>query len=373
MLDIISRFRLEGTPIHWARYGSGHINETYLVVTGRPHLYILQKLNGGIFKDGEGLMANVRLVTEHIRKKEPDPRRCLTLVPTLDGGYYLKTAAGEICRTYEFVTGSVCLDRAGSPGDLRHSGEAFGRFQTLLKDLPASGLKEILPGFHDTPKRYEALKRAVREDRAGRVRTARREIDGYLERETAAGYLTRLRREGALPLRVTHNDTKLNNVLLDDETREPLCVIDLDTVMPGLAACDFGDAVRFGASAAAEDEKDLDKVRLALPYYRAWTEGFLGACRESLTPDEIRTLPEGALIMTLECGARFLTDYLEGDTYFHISRPEHNLDRARTQLKLAEEMEARMDEMRGIVMEAEKTGPFHEEIRTAGKNRITGS
>ena len=351
MLDIISRFRLEGLPIHFARYGSGHINETWLVVTNRPHLYILQKINGRIFRDGEGLMENIRLVTEHIRKKETDPRRVLTLVPTLDGGYWLTLPDGEIWRTYEFVTGSICLDRAESADDLRQSGAAFGRFQQLLADFPAQSLREILPGFHDTPKRYEALKRAVREDRAGRAKTAQREIDGYLRREDTAGFMIGLLRAGELPLRVTHNDTKLNNVMLDGETREPLCVIDLDTVMPGMAASDFGDTIRFGASTAAEDEKDLDRVHLSLPLYRAYAEGFLGVCRESLTPLEKSTLPEGARLMTLECGVRFLADYLEGDVYFHTDRPEHNLDRARTQLKLVEEMEARMDDMRRILGE----------------------
>ena len=351
MLDIISHFRLEGLPIHFARYGSGHINETWLVVTSRPHLYILQKINGRIFRDGEGLMENIRLVTEHIRKKEPDPRRVLTLVPTLEGGYWVKCPGGEIWRTYEFVTGSICLDRAESANDLRQSGAAFGRFQQLLADFPAESLREILPGFHDTPKRYEALKKAVREDRAGRAKTVQREIDGYLGREDTAGFMIGLMRAGELPLRVTHNDTKLNNVMLDERTREPLCVIDLDTVMPGMAASDFGDTIRFGASTAAEDEKDLDRVHLSLPLYRAFAEGFLGVCRESLTPLEKSILPEGARLMTLECGVRFLADYLDGDVYFHTDRPEHNLDRARTQLKLVEEMESRMDDMRRILKE----------------------
>ncbi len=349
MQEILSRFSLDGLPISCARYGPGHINETYLAVTNRPRLYILQKVNSRVFPDCRALMNNIVLVTEHLKKKEKDPRRVLTLVPTKDQSPYLLRENGEVWRMYEFVTGSVCLDRAENADDFRQSGAAFGMFQRQLADFPAEKLKEILPGFHDTPARCRALRRAVEEDHLGRAASARAEIDFYLEREASAGFLQDLMLSGALPRRVTHNDTKLNNVMLDERTHAPLCVIDLDTVMPGLAAYDFGDSIRFGASTAAEDERDCGRVHLSLPLFRAYAEGFLNACKDRLTPLEKETLPEGARLMTLECGARFLTDYLQGDVYFHISAPDHNLVRARTQMKLVSEMEARMQEMRGIM------------------------
>ncbi|MBR6030094.1 MAG: aminoglycoside phosphotransferase family protein [Clostridia bacterium] len=350
MNEILSHYALDGRPIHWARYGSGHINETYLVVTTRPHLYILQRINTRIFPDAEGLMRNIVLVTEHIRQKESDPRRVLTLVRTREGSWFVRRGE-EIWRLYEFVTGSICLDQAETLEDFRQSGVAFGQFQRQLADFPADRLTEVLPGFHDTPRRYENLRRAIEADAMGRAKTAQAEIEGYLERAESAGKLTGLLEEGALPLRVTHNDTKLNNVMLDEGSRQPLCVIDLDTVMPGLAAYDFGDSIRFGASTAAEDETDLSQVRLSLPHFRAFTQGFLSMCGASLTLLEKQTLPDGARLMTLECGARFLTDYLEGDHYFHTARPGHNLDRARTQLKLVREMEAHWEEMAEIVGE----------------------
>ena len=349
MEEIISQFALEGLPISCTRYGSGHINETYLLVTNRPHLYILQKLNTRTFPDGKGLMENIIKVTEHIRKYDPDPRHSLSLVPTRQGEKYLLLPTGELWRVYEFITGSVCLDRAESALDFRQSGVAFGMFQQQMKDFPAAELKEILPGFHDTPRRYLAFHTAIQSDPLGRAREVQPEIDFYLEHERIADTLIRLQKTGEIPLRVTHNDTKLNNVMLDENTREPLCVIDLDTVMPGFAASDFGDSIRFGASTAAEDEKDLEKVHFSPELYRVYTEGFLSVCRDSLNPAELETLPEGARLMTLECGVRFLTDYLEGDVYFHIARPEHNLDRTRTQIKLVAEMEKNWRLMHEII------------------------
>ena len=348
MNEVLKAYDLEGRPISCTRYGSGHINETWLVVTSRPHLYILQKINSFVFPDTEGLMQNVIRVTRNLREKEPDPRRALQLVPCRDGRLYVRLG-DETWRIYEFITGSVCLDQAETMEDFRQSGYAFGYFQEQLADFPAEELVEVIPGFHDTPRRYQALRRAVEEDKAGRAASCREEIAFYLEREQSAGVLTDMLRKGELPLRVTLNDTKLNNVMLDEETHEALCVIDLDTVMPGLAANDFGDSIRYGASTAAEDEKDLDKVRLSMPLYEAFTGGFLAACGGSLTPRELATLPEGARLMTLECGARFLTDYLQGDVYFRVARPEHNLDRTRTQMKLVREMEDHWQEMHRII------------------------
>ena len=349
MENILSQFLWDGAPVRCERYGNGHINETYLVETDAPHAYILQKVNRRVFPDVRALMGNIIAVTSYLRREIRDPRRVLTLVSTRDASLYHITPDGECWRAYEFVTDSLCLDLPRDADDLRQSGLAFGQFQNQLADFPARTLKEVIPRFHDTPDRYRQLKEAVERDGAGRLSLCRKETDWYLSHEGEADALTSLLGSGELPLRVTHNDTKLNNVLLDAATRTPLCVIDLDTIMPGLAAYDFGDSIRFGASTAAEDEKDLDKVEMSLPLFKAYAEGFLSACGTRLTRTEKETLPLGAKLMTLECGARFLADYLNGDVYFHTSRPEHNLDRARTQMKLVKDMESKWDGMRRVI------------------------
>ncbi len=352
MKQIYSLFRTDGEVISCERYGNGHINETYLLATNREQLYILQKLNGYVFKDLDGVMKNIQAVTAHIRSRIKPPQQVLSLVPTRAGECYLRCSDGSVWRMYDFVRGGICLEKAECEDDFRHSAEAFGQFQNQLADFPAESLVETIPRFHDTPDRFRQLHDAIAADAAGRLAGVRREVDGYLSREKEAGELIRLRDEGRLPLRVTHNDTKLNNVMIDDTSHKPLCVIDLDTVMPGLVANDFGDSIRFGASTAAEDERDLSRVSLSLPLFSAYTEGFLSQCRDRLTPLEIETLPLGAKLMTLECGSRFLTDYLNGDKYFHTAYPEHNLVRCRTQLALVEDMERKWDEMCAIVGEA---------------------
>ena len=351
MEHIISQFRFEGMVISCARYGSGHINETYLVVTNQPHLYILQKLSTQAFKDIPGLMENVIAVTAHLGRKNPDPRRTLQLVPTVDGQLYIATPEGEYWRAYEYILGSLCLDKPESDDDLYQSGVAFGEFQNQLADFPAATLHETILRFHDTPDRYRLFHEAIEKDAAGRLASVQEEVNAYLAHEDEASYMMDLCRAGKLPLRVTHNDTKLNNVMLDASTRTPLCVIDLDTVMPGLAANDFGDSIRFGASTATEDEKDLSKVTLSLERFRAYAKGFLSACGDQLTPLEKETLIWGAKLMTLECGVRFLTDYLNGDVYFHVRYPEHNLDRCRTQITLVQDMERKWDAMQAIITE----------------------
>ena len=352
MRDLLEAFCLRGKPVLCEPFGQGHINETYRVRTDEPHDYILQRLNTQVFPDVEGLMRNVAAVSAHLKRKCGDPRRVLTLVPAVDGTFFQRDENGSCWRVLEFVPGGICLEQARSPEDLRQSGVAFGGFQKQLADFPAETLVETIPRFHDTPERYRQLRLAIAEDRAGRLREVEPEVEAYLAREAEADGLMRLHREGTLPTRVTHNDTKLNNVMLDAETKTALCVLDLDTVMPGLAANDFGDAIRFGASTALEDERDLSKVALSLPYYEAFAEGFLGACGDALTDAELETLPLGAKLMTLECGVRFLADYLNGDVYFHVSRDGHNLDRARTQLRLAQDMERHWDEMRRIAARA---------------------
>ena len=244
---------------------------------------------------------------------------------------------------------SLCLERVESPEEFYLSAFAFGNFQNQLSRFDASRLSETIPRFHDTANRVNNLKIAAEKDALGRLSEVRAEYDFAMERAEEAGVMLKLLQEGKLRLRVTHNDTKLNNVLFDEKTRKPICVIDLDTVMPGLAANDFGDSIRFGAATAAEDERDLSRMTMSLPLYRAYVQGFLGACGSKLMKDEILTLPMGAKMMTFECGVRFLTDYLEGDTYFHISREKQNLDRCRTQFKLVADMEKKWRDMLEIV------------------------
>ena len=347
-MDMLSRFQMDGKPVRCEMYGCGHINHTFLVTTDTGRRYILQMINGGVFRDPEGLMENVTAITRHIAQKCGDPRGSLHLNPTKDGRLYIPDADGDMWRLYDFVEGSVCLQAPETADDLYQSAIAFGTFQQQLADFPAATLHETIPDFHNTPARYRKLRQAVEADVCGRAAAVRPEIDFALAREEEAGALQRMRDSGELPTRVTHNDTKLNNVMLDENTHRPLCVIDLDTVMPGLAAYDFGDSIRFGAATAAEDEKDLTKMEMDLDAFETYTQGFLTAC-PGLTARERETLPLGAKLMTLECGVRFLTDYLEGDHYFAIDRPEHNLDRARTQFKLVEDMERKWDDMAAVV------------------------
>ena len=349
MLNICGKFQTKGAALSCEPYGNGHINATYLVKTDEEQ-YILQRINHHIFQDVPGLMRNVERVTAFLAEKDPDPRHSLHLVPAKDGAAYVE-AEGEFYRMYDFVHDSICLDAPETDEDFYQSAVAFGSFQRQLADFPANELSETIPRFHDTPNRYRALRAAIEKDALGRAASCREEIEFALTREADAAVMINLLAAGELPLRVTHNDTKLNNVMLDAKTRKPLCVIDLDTVMPGLAANDFGDSIRFGANTGAEDEKDLKKISLSLARYEAFARGFLEACGKALTPKEIETLPWGAKLMTLECGVRFLTDYLEGDTYFRIHRPEHNLDRTRTQFALVADIEKKWTQMCDIVKE----------------------
>lgn len=354
METIYSQFNLEGGVIACHRFGSGHINETHLVVTDRPHLYILQKLNTYVFRNPEGLMGNVAKVTEYLRKKDADPRHVLTLIPTKTDAAYYVSPKGDYWRMCEYITDSVCLDMPRDENDFYQSAVALGAFQRDLAEFPADTLVETIPHFHDTPDRYAQLKQAVKENRAGRLDQVQEELAFYMAREEEAGTMVNMLAAGELPLRVTHNDTKLNNVMLDRSTGNPICVIDLDTVMPGLAGNDFGDSIRFGANTAAEDETDLSKVKFSLSMYEAYTKGFLSACGDSLTQAEKDTLPMGAKLMTLECGSRFLADYLNGDVYFHVTREHHNLDRTRTQIELIKGMEAHWEEMQAIIRKYSK-------------------
>ena len=273
----------------------------------------------------------------------------MNVIPTVDGKPYFVDSEGEYWRSYKFITGATSYDQVEKPDDFYQSAVSFGNFQRLLADYPADTLHETIKGFHDTKARFEVFKKAVEADVCGRAAFVKDEIAFVLAHEDVANILGDMQAKGELPLRVTHNDTKLNNIMIDDKTGKGICVIDLDTVMPGLAVNDFGDSIRFGASTAAEDEQDLSKVSCDMDLFDIYTKGFVEGCDGKLTAKEIEMLPVGAKVMTFECGMRFLTDYLEGDHYFKIHREGHNLDRCRTQFKLVKDMEEKWDTMNAIV------------------------
>ncbi|MBP3412439.1 MAG: aminoglycoside phosphotransferase family protein [Oscillospiraceae bacterium] len=349
----LQAYPLRGTPVYTGRYGCGHINDTYAIACDSGCMYILQRVNSKIFTRPWELMENVAAVTQFLSQKTQDPRGCLRLIPTKEGKSYFVDSEGEHWRLFPFIDNSICLQKAESAEDFKQSAIAFGRFQKLLAQFPAAQLHEPIPNFHNTVDRYRQFHEALAADVMDRARLCEAEIRFYLDREAEAGCIVERLADGRLPLRVTHNDTKLNNVMLDYDSRQALCVIDLDTIMPGSSLYDFGDSIRFGAATAAEDEQDLSKVSMSLELFRTFTEGFLSACGDSLTETEVQMLPVGAKMMTLECGLRFLTDYLKGDTYFKTSRPGQNLDRARTQLTLVADMEAKMPEMLKIIQEVQ--------------------
>lgn len=357
--EVISQFDFQGELKDYRRHGNGHINETYALdyvnEDGTFHQYILQKVNNNVFKEVDLLMENVLNVTSFLRKKiieaNGDPEReTMNVIKTKDGKSYLKDDDGYF-RAYVFVSDSMFFDAVDSPEMFKKSGIAFGKFQKLLSDYPAETLNETIPNFHNTKSRYADFIKAVEDNLSGRKDTCLDEIEFVKARKAKTEKLVDMIEKGELPLRVTHNDTKLNNVLFDAITKDCVCVIDLDTVMPGLALYDFGDSIRFGANTACEDEKDLSKVSIDLDYFKAYADGFLGQAGESLTQNEIDNLAYASMLMTLECGMRFLTDYLNGDTYFGTAYPEHNLVRAKDQFKLVADMEAHMDEMNKIIAE----------------------
>ena len=340
-------FRLDGTPVECRVFGHGHINHTLKITTDIGAEYILQRINTYVFKDPVRLMENICAVTEFLRSRVEDPRQALHFLPTREGKYWHTDEEGRFWRCCDFV-GGLCLDAPESDEDLYQSAIAFGRFQTLLSDFPADTLHETIPEFHNTADRYRQFRESVASDTCGRAAEVERDIEFLLEREELACTLQNMRQEGLLPLRVTHNDTKLNNVMLDKATRQALCVLDLDTVMPGLSLYDFGDSIRFGAATAAEDEQDLAKMELDLHLFEVYTRGYLEAATV-LTETEIAMLPMGALAVTLELATRFLKDHLDGDRYFKTAYPGHNLVRARTQMKLAYDMQKKWENMNRIV------------------------
>ena len=347
--DILSKFNID-TNIEV--YGNGHINDTYLCETS-PR-FILQRINTKVFKDADAVMENIYNVTRHVREKIKEAggdadRETLNVIPTKKGEIYYKAPDGDCFRMYKFVERTVSYDLAERPEILTYAGQAFGRFQRMLGDFPAEKLHETIVDFHNTPVRVQQLRDAMENNFSGRRDSVKEEIDFALEYSKYASKITDAMASGEVLLRVTHNDTKLNNVLFDEKTDEGVCVIDLDTVMPGSVLYDFGDALRFGASSCVEDETDMDKIYFDLTKFEAFAKGFLGELGACLTEKEIELLPLSALMMTYECGIRFLADHINGDTYFKVHRENHNLDRARNQFALVRNIEKKLPDMAKIV------------------------
>ncbi len=333
-------------------YGSGHINCTWLVAhkstDGKEIKNLLQKISTVAFKNPEQLMENIVGVTTFLRDKVKEDGT-LTVIPTLDGKSFYLDEFGNYWRVYKFIENATAYQQIENDNDFYTCGLAFGEFQQMLADYPAEKLHETIVNFHNTPSRFVDLKKALAEDKMGRAKDVQAEIDFVLARECKADAITSKLESGEIPYRVTHNDTKLNNILIDDATGKAKCVIDLDTIMPGAAAYDFGDSIRFGASTGAEDETDLSKISVNTHLFEVFAKGYLSTANKFLTPAEKDSLVTGAYLMTLECGVRFLTDYLSGDVYFKIHRENHNLDRCRTQFKLVVDMEEKEAELRAIV------------------------
>ncbi len=367
ILDIIKQFPDFGKINGYKPITDGHINDTYVVEylldDGAAVKYLLQRINTNVFKKPVELMENVMGVTAHLKNKiiaaGGDPmRETLTVYPAKDGKNYVMSDDGGCWRLYNFVDDTYSINELTNPEDFKNAALTFGNFQKLLADYPIETLHETIPNFHNTPSRFNDFKTAVENNFSGRKDECIPEIEFVLAREKDCSVITDLLESGVMPLRVTHNDTKLNNVLFDKKTNKGICVVDLDTVMPGSSLYDFGDSIRFGANTAAEDEKDLSKVSLSLEYFKAYVEGYLQTAGDSLTKEEIDLLPFASKLLTFECGMRFLGDFLNGDVYFKTEYPEHNLIRARTQFKLVADIEAKMAEMTAIVDEIKKNKNF---------------
>lgn len=356
--DVGSHFQIEGSFVSAQPYGTGHINDTYAALyrqEGAETRVIHQRINHAIFADPPSLMKNIERVTRHIRETmaadgESDlPRKVLTLIPTREGTPYHRDGNGNYWRTYRFIEGARTYDVIETPRHAYETAKAFGRFQRMLIGIPGPRLTETIPDFHHGPKRFERLMKAIREDPFKRAEDARAEIDFAARHEQIVHALPDLQKRGEIPERITHNDTKINNVMLDDSTGEGICVIDLDTVMPGLALYDFGDMVRTATSPAKEDERDLSKVFMRMDLFEALARGYWASAGGFLNEAERQRLSFSGKLITLLIGIRFLTDYLEGDTYFKIHREGHNLDRCRTQFKLIASIEEQEEAMNRLV------------------------
>jgi hypothetical protein len=353
---ISTAFPIYGNYVESSEYGSGHINDTHCVVfdqAGNKVRYIFQRINTNVFKNPVALMDNVNRVTCHIANKIQDMpdvfRRVLKVVPSIDGRPYYCDESGNFWRVYLFVENAKTYDAIETPRQAFEAARSFGLFQKMLADLPDPQLHETIPGFHHTPKRFRAFEKALREDLRNRAQSAKQEIAFVLHRKAITGVLIDMHAKGDLPLRVTHNDSKLNNVMLDDVTGEGICVIDLDTVMPGLTLYDFGDMVRTMTCMAPEDEKGLSSVNMQFPFFEAIVKGYLFSMGDVLNKNETAFLAFAGKLITFEIGLRFLTDYLAGDTYFKIHREGQNLDRCRRQFRLVESIEEQEEKMREFV------------------------
>jgi len=343
---IAEKFALDGNILSIEPYGEGHINLTLLVTTDKKR-YIMQKMNTNVFPDFAALMKNICAVTEYLKARGVET---LSVVNTVDGSPYLHE--DYIYRVYDFIENTATYQKVTDQQVFANSGKAFGEFQNHLAEFNASVLTEIIPRFHDTPKRFNDFLAALEKDAFGRAAECKDEIAFILAHKDTYSKAVDGLKDGSLPLRVTHNDTKLNNILMDADSDQARAVIDLDTIMPGSMIYDFGDSIRFGASTAAEDEKNLDLVHFDITLFEAYARGFCAAVKNRITQKEKELLPYGAYLMTVECGMRFLTDYLSGDTYFATKYPGHNLVRCRTQLKLASEMEQSFEKMAEIIENA---------------------
>ena len=356
--DLVLNFKFEGKFIVYEDHKRGHINDTYILDFKREddsiRKYILQRINSDIFKNPEELMDNFKKVTNHIVEKiveaKGNPlRETLNIVPTKDNKTFYKTADGDYFRALVFIEGARTYMMVEKPEHLYTTGKTLGKFQKQLSDFSVEDLYETIPDFHNTKKRYEAFIDSVEKDEKGRVSSCLEDIAFAMNRAKDTEILINMLEEGRLPLRVTHNDTKFNNVMIDDITGEGIALIDLDTVMPGLSLYDFGDAIRSSATTALEDEADLSKVNFDINLFEYFTRGYLETAKDALTETEIEYLPFSAKLITLELGIRFLMDHLNGDIYFKVDRENHNLDRARNQFKLVADMEKNMDSMRMVV------------------------
>lgn len=359
--EIIQNFYLQGEYIGFYVISEGHINNTFVLEFKDDNesivYYLLQRINTNVFKNPDELMENIVSVTNFLRNKivenSGDPEReSLYVIFTKDDKPYFCDSEGRHWRCYNFIRDSYTCECIDDPTVFYNAAKAFGKFQCMLADFPIDTLHETIPNFHNTVSRFNDFLKAVENNLSGRADTAAKEIEFAMQREADAGVLLDLLDKGMIPLRVTHNDTKLNNVMFDKHSKEGICVIDLDTVMPGLSLYDFGDSIRFGASTAAEDETDLSKVSLDLGLYEQYVKGYLGTAGDSLTPCEVAYLPFSAKLLTFECGLRFLTDYINGDTYFKTAYPTHNLVRCRTQFTLVADMEKKMEDMKRITANA---------------------
>lgn len=354
---VCEKFQIKGEYQSFKILTSGHINTSYQVFffrNGGVKDYILQKINTYVFHDPIAMMKNISSITEYIRAKIKEKqatakRNVLHYAKTAEGEYYTILEDGSFWRCCRYIDDSVCFEWTDNLKVVESAGKAFGEFQLYLADYPVEDLHIVIPHFHNTVMRFETFKKSIENDLVGRKKDVQSWIDGYLQLEEIATTLYRLQKQGVLKLRVTHNDTKPSNVLFDKDTLDHLSVIDLDTVMPGLVACDFGDAIRVIGSTGAEDEQNLEKVALDMDKYEAFARGFVGMLRDSMTDVEKETLALGAVAMTVECGIRFLGDYLDGDKYFRVHYPDQNFARAKAHLVLAQDMVKRLDEMQAIV------------------------